>query len=245
MTSPLTQGLRLTKNKKKPLPKTKPTNKTTTTNNNNPETASTTLRTDQELEAEARQTQLDLGFVMILSEHPQKALRVAKTDLEREAAINAIEVQKIVSKYNNPKAKTNTNKIKTTLLQNDKAAKKPPLSMPNLNLYPNLAAAATPNPQPTTNINQMKEQFENLKKQQETVDARQRHLQAQRTREDSEKQVNDPPIRPIPTSTTTTTPAPATATPTPTTTTTRTTSVSTLSKLGQKVRKLRKPQLTN
>ena len=86
-------------------------------------TPSTSLRTEQELEAEARQTQLDLGFIMVLSEDPQKALQIAKTDLEKEAAVNAIEVQKIVSKANTY-LKANPN-IKTTF-QNDKTKKKPP-----------------------------------------------------------------------------------------------------------------------
>ena len=33
---------------------------------------STSIRTDQELKAEARQNQLDLGFILVLSEDPQK-----------------------------------------------------------------------------------------------------------------------------------------------------------------------------
>ena len=61
------------------------------------------------------------------------------------------------------------------------------------NLYPNLSSAATPNPQPSTNFNQMKEQFEQLKKQKETVDARQRQLKAQRA-----KECNVPPVQAIP-----------------------------------------------
>ena len=46
-------------------------------------TCSTTIRSDQELEAEAGQTQLDIGFVLALSENPTKALESAKNDLER------------------------------------------------------------------------------------------------------------------------------------------------------------------
>ena len=54
-------------------------------------------RTEQEMEAEARQTALDLGFVLLLSENPEKALQEAKTELEREEAMNAIKTKRIVS----------------------------------------------------------------------------------------------------------------------------------------------------
>ena len=77
---PTDPRLEANKRQKTPAPKAKPAE--------NPQ--GTTLRTEQELEAEARQTQLDLGFVLVLSEDPHRALQVAKTDLEREAAINAI-----------------------------------------------------------------------------------------------------------------------------------------------------------
>ena len=184
------------------------------------------IRTEQELEAEARQTQLDLGFILVLSEDPQKALQIAKTDLEREAAINAIEVQKIVSKIKT----TNSNKNLASLptFQNAKTkSKQQPRSMPDL--YPNLSAAADkPPPQPTTNFEQMKAQFEQLKKKQETVDARQKQLQAQREAEGA------PPCKPSRTATTTLQQAATT-----TTTTTMTTTASIRSKPGLKASKQR------
>ena len=55
------------------------------------------IRTEHEMEAEARQTALDLGFVLLLSENPEKALQEAKTEFEREEAMNAIKTKRIVS----------------------------------------------------------------------------------------------------------------------------------------------------
>ena len=51
-------------------------------------------RTEQEMEAEARQTALDLGFVLLLSENPEKALETAKTEFEKVEAIRAIQTKK-------------------------------------------------------------------------------------------------------------------------------------------------------
>ena len=58
---------------------------------------SSNIRTEQEMEAEARQTALDLGFVLLLSENPEKALQEAKTEFEREEAMNAIKTKRVVS----------------------------------------------------------------------------------------------------------------------------------------------------
>ena len=173
----------------------------------NPSTSNTSsYRTEQELAAEARQTQLDLGFILVLSEDPHKALQIAKTDLEKEAVINAIEVQKIVS-TKNKKVILNKTYKQTTLpptLQNDKH-KKP--AQPTKNPYPNLAAASSnPIPTPTTNIAQMTEQFERLKKQKETVEARQKVLEAQRAKEAEAPLSRQSQISTTTTTTTTTTP---------------------------------------
>ena len=48
------------------------------------------------MEAEARQTALDLGFVLLLSENPEKALETAKTEFEKAEAIRAIQTKKVV-----------------------------------------------------------------------------------------------------------------------------------------------------
>ena len=160
------------------------------------------IRTEQEMEAEARQTALDLGFVLLLSENPEKALQEAKTEFEREEALNAIKTKRIVSTttqthkvehyyYINPIAPQNeiyANKAKKDLNNNN--------STDNTNAFPNLQAHndSTPAPTTTTNTEAMNEQFERLKQQQKAAEERQKKLDALVQAKRTERQAAKAPV---------------------------------------------------
>ena len=145
-----------------------------------PQPEDSSIRTEQELNAEARQTALDIGFVLLLSEDPYKALQEAKNDLEKEEAIRAIKLKEVVSTLKDIGIVRKLSKCKHTyLLQNDKY-KQGENSAPefNNNAYPNLQAHASKNPPPTSTTTQqaMDIQFERLRQQKEQAEARQRKL---------------------------------------------------------------------
>ena len=118
------------------------------------------------MEAEARQTALDLGFVLLLSENPEKALQEAKTEFEREEAMNAIKTKRIVSTL------IQTNKVKHHYInhitpQNEIYANKARKDLnnnnnnDNTNAFANLQAHndSTPTPTTATNTEAMNEQL--------------------------------------------------------------------------------------
>lgn len=124
---------------------------------------STTLRSDQELEAEARQTQLDIGFVLTLSEDPKHALELASNDLEKEAAIQAMKVAEIVSTTSvREPLKVNFTRETNYPLQNNRAKNKPAdvNNNPTNTAFPNMTAGMNTQPQPRRNVAQITEQFQ-------------------------------------------------------------------------------------
>ena len=138
------------------------------------------FRSEQEMNAEARQTALDLGFVLLLSEDPIKAYQEAKTDLEKEEALKAIKLKEVVRQLANNK-NNHSLTSKQNFSQNDKCQGGTASSAPSDfsgNAYPNLQAHAdnTPPPNPSTTRQAMEAQIERVRLQKEQAEARQKKL---------------------------------------------------------------------
>ena len=168
-----------------PGPSTQPeTSQATGPDPGHPDMGTSTYRTEQEMEAEARQTALDLGFVLLLSENPEKALETAKTEFEKEEALRAIQTKKVVRHPIYRLYLNNLPKI-TSSLQNAQFANRSqtqPQPQPDLNnnAFPNLQAHSDQTPTPTAASNQeaMNIQFKRLQQQQQAAAERQKKLDA-------------------------------------------------------------------